>query len=234
MKKFFLRYIIKMETFSVTIRPRANNFKIRWIDDIRDYLDTKKPNVKYVIGGESGSDSEINHIQLALVIKSRSDNIRRMIKTVIKFEPEDDFEARQWCKISKSDDPNYTKGYCVKEQKLVESNYTIDEVEAFHAYYKEKKTAEKHNGGWECKGINELPYFLMEYCEKLNKGLIKTMVFSEQMSMRALAYHAFGQGLLPFSLVRKLKRSDEIIFRQLIRSASYNRLVKEIDLEDRE
>lgn len=223
-----------METFSITIRPRVEHFKIEWIGQIRDYLHTNKPDVKYIIAGEQGNGDDINHIQMALKIKSRSDNIRRMIKSVIKFEPEDEMEKKCWCKISKSDDPDFTNGYCLKEKKMVESNYACDDLDSFERHYNERKSADKHNGGWECKGINELPYYLMEYCEKLNENLIKTMVFSEQLSMRALAYHAFGQGKLPFSLVRKLKKSDEIIFRQLIMHTNYSRLVVEIDNEDRE
>ena len=74
-----------METFSITIRPRVEHFKIEWIGQIRGYLDTNKPDAKYIIAGEQGNGDDINHIQMALRIKSRSDNIRRMIKAVIKF-----------------------------------------------------------------------------------------------------------------------------------------------------
>ncbi len=107
-----------METFSITIRPRLNNFKIEWMETLREYLDTKRPDCDYIIGGESGNaDSEINHIQMSLKTNQRNDNIKRMIKTVLKFEPEDRDEKACWLKCNKSDDPAYTNGYCVKEKK---------------------------------------------------------------------------------------------------------------------
>ena len=211
-----------METFSITIRPRVEHFKIEWIGQIRDYLHTNKPDAKYIIAGEQGSGDDINHIQMALRIKSRSDNIRRMIKAVIKFEPADEMEQQCWCKISKSDDPYFTNGYCMKEKKMVESNYACDDLDLFNKHYNERKAADKHNGGWECKGINELPYYLKTYMEtdiKLNEM---------EVSMRALAYKAFGEGKLPFSLVRKIKKSDEIIFRQLINPRDYRELCNRI------
>ncbi len=217
-----------METFSITIRPRLSNFKIEWIDKIRDYLDTKKTNAKYIIAGESGSGDDINHIQMTLRIKSRSDNIRRMIKSVIKFEPEDEMEQKCWIKISKSDDPYFSNGYCLKEEKLVESNFTVEELEEFDKKYKEKVNEQKHNGGWECKGINELPYYLKDYYE----AICKESGELEFVSMRALAYKAFGEGRLPFSLVRKLKKSDELIFSQMIRPVEYRRIKSLIEYED--
>ena len=219
-----------METFSITIRPRVNNFKIEWIGQIRAYLDTNKPDVKYIIAGEAGNGDDINHIQMALKIKSRSDNIRRMIKSVIKFEPEDDMENTCWCKISKSDDPYFTNGYCMKEKKMIETNYEVDNLEIFDKHYNIRKNADKPNGGWECKGINELPYYLKELYEKLNGSSVEL----PYPSMRALAYMAFGQGKLPFSLVRKIKKSDEIIFRQMINEKTYSELVSQIKYEDDE
>lgn len=227
-----------METYSITIRPRPNNFKVAWLETIRDYLDAKKPGkCNYVIAGESGDgDNEINHIQMALAIKSRSDNIRRMIKSVIQFEPEDDMERQCWCKISKSDDPFFTNGYCLKEKKMIMTNYEADNLDKFDQYYKKKVSEDKHNGGWECKSINELPYYLQSYAEENIKGFGE---FSDkringiEISMRALAYKAFGEGKLPFSLVRKLKKSDEIIFEQLVCPNNYRRLCCKIETEDR-
>ena len=55
-----------------------------------------------------------------------------------------------------------------------------------------------------------------------------------EVSMRALAYKAFGEGKLPFSLVRKIKKSDEIIFRQLINPRDYRELCNRIRSEDDE
>ncbi len=217
-----------METFSITIRPRVEHFKIEWIGQIRDYLGTNKPDVKYIIAGEQGSGDDINHIQMALRIKSRSDNIRRMIKAVIKFEPADEMEQQCWCKISKSDDPYFTNGYCLKEKNMVETNYACDDLDLFNKHYRERKTADKCNGGWECKGINELPYYLKKYMETGIK------LCEMEVSMRALAYKAFGEGKLPFSLVRKIKKSDEIIFRQLINPRDYRELCNRIRSEDDE
>ena len=219
-----------METFSVTIRPRVEHFKIEWIGQLRDYLSTKKPDAKYIIAGEQGNGDDINHIQMALRIKSRSDNIRRMIKAVIKFEPADEMESQCWCKISKSDDPYFTNGYCLKEKNMVETNYACNDLDDFNKHYSERKAADKHNGGWECKGINELPYYLKEMYEKLNGSSDEL----EYPSMRALAYMAFGQGKLPFSLVRKIKKSDEIIFYQLINPLEYRQLRSQIKYEDDE
>ena len=54
------------------------------------------------------------------------------------------------------------------------------------------------------------------------------------ISMRGLAYKAFGEGKLPFSLVRKLKKSDEIIFYQLIQPMKYECLRSRIRMEDDE
>ena len=56
----------------------------------------------------------------------------------------------------------------------------------------------------------------------------------EYPSMRALAYMAFGQGKLPSSLVRKIKKSDEIIFYQLINPLEYRQLRSQIKYEDDE
>ena len=218
-----------METFSITIRPRLNNFKIEWMETLRDYLDTKRPDCDYIIGGESGNaDSEINHIQMSLKTNQRNDNIKRMIKTVLKFEPEDRDEKACWLKCNKSDDPAYTNGYCVKEKKMVYSNFSLEQRDEFYEYYKACVDRKKNDKGWECKGINELPYYLKKYMEE-------TISDNEfEVSMRALAYKAFGEGKLPFSLVRKIKKSDEIIFKQLICPINYSALVNKIRSEDDE
>lgn len=221
-----------METFSITIRPRLSNFKIEWLETLRDYLDTKRPDCDYILGGESGNEedahAEINHIQMSLKTNMRNDNIKRMIKTVLKFEPEDRDEKACWLKCNKSDDASYTNGYCVKEKKLIYSNFSVEERDNFYEYYLECVKRKKSSVGWECKGINELPYYLKKYYE----AICEESGELEFVSMRALAYKAFGEGRLPFSLVRKLKMSDEIIFAQLMRPVEYRRIRQLIQYED--
>lgn len=197
-----------METLSITISPRGD-VPSEWGETINKYFTSK--NWKFYIGKEKGNNNN-DHLQIAVETPFRSDNIRRSFMKLLKPDFEDDHEKRCWLKISKTDDKAYTFGYCMKETWKEKENYwtslSEEEETDFHDYYT-KKQGDKKPVGWECKGINQLLDYCLEFARK--NDLVK-----RNIKLRSIVVILVNDGLIPFSLGRKIKKDDELFWTDMI------------------
>ena len=99
-----------MKTWSITIRPRFENFKKSWFDILENKF--KGLNMDYSMCIE-----DKNHIHIALDCdKNRQDKVREFIIRIIKYKPEDVQEKMSWLKVSEHDDRMYCHGYTQKDE----------------------------------------------------------------------------------------------------------------------
>jgi len=155
---------------------------------------------------------------VALEINSRTDNIRRMIKGLTKFTPSDQFEDKCWLKVSKTNDPDLTIGYCMKEDKY-ETNF--EEQDKYKEYHKMKQP-KGDIGKWTCKSVNGL---FME-CQKwvIDTGIKswKYKVIGEMgytikqyPKIKTVITRLHTEGLIPTSLALKYKPMMEELWKDL-------------------
>lgn len=185
---------------SITIRPRR--YEKNYFDIVAVWL--KSLNTEYIIAEEKG-----NHLQIGTITDKRTNNIRRTIQRIMPFTPEDEAEKRYWLKISTHDDWKYLVGYCSKEGDRIE--YNLDEnIEVYNTYYNNKKDI-INNNEWICTSLNALPWKAYEYFqEKYPDRCIRLY------NMRSICIDMFRNGLIPFSLTRKIRKDDEIIWDALV------------------
>jgi len=209
-------------TFSITIRPRADNFKKEWVG----VLEKAFRKHKYIIGRETGSKeiTECNHLQICVIGDFRADNLRRKIRGATKFKPEDEHEAECWMKISKSDDPYFTIGYCCKEGNF-ETNMPVL-ADSGLKYWQDRKDQGKGAGAnWKCKGINSLLPFAKHWWtqECAGPNYVKWRTWDQSAvenrtypKLRTVVVRLHTLGLIPFSLARKVRREDEIFWEDMM------------------
>lgn len=131
-------------------------------------------------------------------------NLKRTISKLLKFKSSDEGEEAIWYKQSLSDDPDYTKGYCLKENNYF-SSFDDEFNEKYLDYYTKKKNGQLYNKiGWECKSINKLIPYCKEWCEK--NGI------QPSYGLRAIVAVLVSEDLIPFSLGRKIRKSDEVFW----------------------
>lgn len=175
---------------SITIRPREENFDLKWKQLLISYFDKKK--YKYVIGVEQG-----NHLQIALETKVRSNNLRRSIIKELNYTPEDDDESRVWLNLKNHSEPCYLIGYCCKDLQYV-TNYSNEYIEECVSFYENKSdtlTRVKTQQKWVCTGMNTLLPCVYEYAVK-NHMLYK--------KLRVIITMMLAEDLIPLSLARKI------------------------------
>lgn len=178
---------------SITIRPRELNRE--WNNLIIEYFKMKK--LRYIIGLEND-----NHYQIAVETDTRSNNMRRTLNSLLKFTPEDDDEAKYWLKIKAHDNPTYLIGYCAKDD-LFETN--LDDIDYYKKSYEEQnKVINNYKQNWVCSGINRL--FDTAYKWITDNGISTTC------GIRQICIRMHSMGLLPLSLIRKLRKNDEFIW----------------------
>jgi len=210
-------------TFSITIRPLFHNFKVEWAEVLEKAFSKKK----YVIGRENASSEEgavCNHLQICVIGDYRPQNLRRKIQGACKFVPEHEAEEKSWMKVSKSDDPMYTIGYCCKEGDFLTNIPCL--AESALEYWKERK--EQGVGAsmkWKCKGINSLLTFAKHWWEQEYEGKNyvqwrtwdRSKVESRRYpKLRTVCVRMHTLGLIPFSLARKVRREDEIFWEDMM------------------
>lgn len=193
-----------METLSITISPRGD-VPLDWGETINKYFTSK--NWKFYIGKEKGKNNN-DHLQIAVETPFRSDNIRRSFIKLLKPDFEDDHEKRCWLKISKTDDKAYTFGYCMKEKDDFYTSLTNEEIKDYKDYYT-KKQGSKKPVGWECKGINQLLDYCLEFARKND-------LIERNIKLRSIVVILVNDGLIPFSLGRKIKKDDELFWNDII------------------
>lgn len=199
------------DTFSITISPRGNVPK-GWFKILTNHFKTKE--WPYCICNEKGEGND--HLQIALTTPYRSDNIRRMLIKLLSPVFQDDDEKRCWLKISKSDDPMYSIGYTLKEiidgnpdGRNFKSSYPEDELQECWTYYEKVKGSSNLKGGWECKGINALLPYCLDFAKKND-------LLDRNIKLRSIIVILVNNNKIPYSLGRKIRKDDEIFWKDLM------------------
>lgn len=189
---------------SITVRPRACNFKIEWREMFVAYFEKKKK--RYVVAVEKG-----NHLQIAYECGSRANNVTPAIKKLLNFAPEDDDERRAWLKVKKNRNPRYHIGYCCKEGNWgnISTNYTDDVLNDCIEFYSIEKNKAKHlyKRDWACSSMNTLVPHAYEFCIAQGKD-------PKNWSIQAVSRVMFGEGLIPLSLGMKLRNDAQSYWEQ--------------------
>ncbi len=215
-----------MDTFSITIRPRK--FNIQWAETLENWF--KKKEVKYVIGKEKADSNTVNHLQVAVEMNSRVDNIKRSITSLLQFKPEDDMEKKYWIKCSKTDDKDMTFGYCLKEGNVI-SNLEGEDKKKYLAYYLKRKQ-QKEIGKWTCKGINGLFDECRNYV--INTGITKWkwkrpleggFTIKSYPMVKTIITRLHTDGRIPTSLALKYKPFMEQLWKDIWKQDDLNDLV---------
>lgn len=180
---------------SVTIRPRQDNFRPEWREHVSSLFEKKR--FKYVIGIEKS-----NHLQIAVQTTKRTNHFREMLVKHMDYHPEDDEEARHWLLIKVHKEPQYLVGYCTKETEYI-TNFSPEYIQDCRDIYEgriQTKDKIKQTNNWVCSGINSLLHCAYEYSV--------THKMSHE-SLRVIVVMMLADGLLPFSLARKISKKDE-------------------------
>lgn len=190
---------------------------------------------------ESGNRDYKSHVDFVIFYPGRSDNIRRSLfswfKKKMNWEPEDDFEKSKCLKVTKQNNPAYRFGYCVKELEDKKdcwiNRITFEEIEDHYSYYIESK-GRSTTGKWECTSINQLPQYCFEYYKKISSGEFSNIVDGRfiKPSLRAIVIRLHTEGLVPFSLARKIKKSDELFFLDMLHNYDLGTLCEKLEIED--
>jgi len=207
-----IHYIHMPDCYSVTIRPRIDSYRkhsSRWIDLLKTYFAKKL--ISYVIGKECGKDNVENHLQIAILVTMRSDSIRRSITRLLDYTPEDDMESKVWLKVRKHNDPNYLIGYCTKECSYTTNMKTSALKTAQDHYCARLSKIEKSKQlpKWLCTGVNSLLPVVYQYT--ITSG------FKGKYPFKVMADFLAAKGLIPFSLSRKIKITDNKVFEAYVR-----------------
>lgn len=256
-----------MKTWSITIRPREDNFKKEWFDILKNKFDTI--GVMYSMCIEDN-----NHIHIALDCeKDRQDKMREFIIRIIKYKPEDVQEKLYWLKVSEHNDAKYCHGYTQKDEGwyigniLNSKNLKISEddepplasyarndanihcitsmsdiaiVDCVEWYHKtEKLKAEGLNSGdYLITSINKLLPFAKSWVES-HTELFTYSVGNEWEdkkivipSLRAVCVKLVSRNIMPFSLGRKIKKTDEVFFKDILEDLNMDDIEAIIESDD--
>lgn len=177
--------------FSITIRPRIEDFNIGWGKILLDAFD------KIMVGYEHGeNDTAINHLQVCLKLPcsscNRTDNLRRKIKKLLDYDNENSL----WMVVKKSNDGLYTLGYCMKESCYKFKGFTQDDIDTAFEHYNNKSNELKSKLGstWIIKSINALPQGILDHKKK-----------HPDFTTEKLLMDLFCKDLIPLSLMIKIK-----------------------------
>lgn len=195
----------KENCISITIRPRLHNFQKYenvWKSTLISIFEKK--NVGYIIGTEGGH----SHFEICVITKQRSDNLKRLIRAELKYEPEDTAEHETWFNCVSHNNQKLRMGYCCKEDDYVhnfEDEIIKDAIEYWLASEKRKKE-HKETGDWICTGINHLHKEVYKFAETED-------MLCDKYSFKFLVTLLAANDMVPFSLSRKIKKDDESFWR---------------------
>lgn len=256
-----------MKTWSITIRPREDNFKEEWFG----ILENKFRNIGAIY---SMCIEDKNHIHIALDCdKDRQDKVREFIIRIIKYKPEDVQEKLHWLKVSEHDDSKYCHGYTQKDEGWYIGNilnsknlkFSVEDAPPLASYARndenihcissmsdiaivdcvqwyhmtEKlKTEGLNTGDYLVTSINKLLPFAKCWVEShtdmftytVNQWEDKKLVIP---SLRAVCVKLVSRNIMPFSLGRKIKKTDEVFFRDLMDDLSFDDLEAIIESDDK-
>lgn len=253
-----------MKTWSITIRPRQDNFKMIWYDTL--VLKLTSLNMNHSICIEDN-----NHIHIALDCdKDRQDKVRDFIIRILKYKPEDVQEKLVWLMVSEHDDRKYCHGYTQKDngwyidKTLNSKDFKIpidnkplltkynrnknnencssiiqDIKECVEWYHITEKLKEDglNNGDYLITSINKLLPFAKKWIEshsdmftyQVNQWEEKKLVIP---SLRAVCVKLVSRNIMPFSLGRKIKKTDEVFFKDLLEDMSFDDIEAIIENDD--
>lgn len=154
------------------------------------------------------------HIQCGILSYQRTDNIRRTLKNVLNWTSLDEDEQKYSLKINSHNDWKYLVGYCQKQNSPLFTNIDTELLRTYKDYYIEEKNKKTTNNksnskNWICTSINNLIQSSHAYC--IDKG-----INPQYTGLRALITHMCSKDLIPFSMARKIKKSDEIFWREYV------------------
>lgn len=195
-----------------------------------------------IVTEECGTKSYKSHVDFVIFYQGRGDNIKRSLfawfKKKMDWVPDEQFERQRCLVIRKQNNPAHRFGYCVKEiQDDIESVWlnriTLEEVKDHYNYYIESK-GRSATGKWECTSINQLPQYCFEYYKKISEGENQNIVDGRfiKPSFRAIVVRLHTEGLIPFSLARKIKKSDELFFMDMLHNFDFGQLCEKIIEDD--
>jgi len=243
---------MKMEkkTFSITIRPRLDNFGSEaWIQVLKE----KYSKCKFIWAREGGEEGGFNHIQGMVEKASNPSNLKREIQGYLQFVPEDEDETRSWwtCKACKTElDILYLTGYCQKEKDFV-TNLGGVNLQLGDEHYNNTRVKGERNFGWQCTSINSLLPFAklwwQKYCQeeaiKTGSDRIKIahgeswvdngdgrthcdlMVYKDYPTLQTVCQMMVKAEAIPFSLGRKVKsKTDEVYWVNIMEELSVSDL----------
>jgi len=254
-----------MKTWSITIRPRKENFKEEWYLFLENKFKSVKMNYSMCI-------EDSNHIHVALDCdKDRQDKVRDFIVRILKYKPEDVQEKLCWLKVSEHNDSKYCHGYTQKEEgwfigkTLNYKNFKISKEEDaplatyrrndanincnsslqnikecvrwYHMTEKSKQDGVNH-GDYLITSINKLLPFAKKWVEantnlftyQVNQWEEKKLVVP---SLRAVCVKLVSNNIMPFSLGRKIKKTDEVFFKDLLEDLTFDDIEAIIENDDK-
>lgn len=254
-----------MKTWSITIRPRVDNFKEEWFNVLECRFKAMKVDYSMCI-------EDKNHIHIALDCdKDRQDKVRDFIIRIIKYKPEDVTEKLCWLKVIEHNDSKYCHGYTQKEEgwfigkTLNYKNFKItkeedaplatyrrndaniyctssvanikDCVRWYHITEKQKEEGKNH-GDYLITSINKLLPFAKKWVETHTELFTYTEnVFENKKivipSLRAVCVKLVSRNIMPFSLGRKIKRTDEVFFRDMLEDLTMDDIEAIINSDDK-
>lgn len=197
---------IEQKAISITFSPRE--LKSHQIENFKKWLTG--------MGGDPSENSKIMglekqgqlHIQAGILTNTRSDNLRRNLKKILDFDSLDDDERKFSLKLKTHNNWKYLVGYCNKEGKLQYHNFDEETLADYIEYYEttvDSQTKVKEEQNWICSGLNSLLASTWNYCIEEN--------INPKLSLRYLVVEMVAHNRIPFSLGRKIKRSDEIFWK---------------------
>lgn len=253
-----------MKTWSITIRPRKENFKEEWFLFLENKFISMKMDYSICI-------EDKNHIHVALDCnKDRQDKVRDFIMRILKYKPEDVQEKLCWLKVTEHDDSKYCHGYTQKDEgwfigkTLNNKNFKITNEEDaplatyrrndanifcksslknikecvrwYHMTEKSKQDGVNH-GDYLVTSMNKLLPFAKKWIEAntnlftyhVNNWEEKKLVIP---SLRAVCVKLVSNNIIPFSLGRKIKKSDEVFFRDLLEDLTFDDIETIIENDD--
>ena len=127
---------------SITIRPTYEEFLLihekKVIDSLINYVIYNDGLI--IVGLESGKDNKVNHYQIAVSGKIHPDVLRRKVNKFFRpFLRPSTLKIGKWKLVKLHKDIKGLVGYCVKEDNVYSTNYSLEYREQASKYYLETK-----------------------------------------------------------------------------------------------
>jgi len=142
---------------SLTYRPSEG--LLPELNKFQETIQSIKTVKEYYIGAESAGKEHVNHYQCWLRCSARSDNFRKSLANKISILVPDDthHEVSIKCNTVKSQDTEYTLGYCIKEQKEFRTNLLKPALDGAKKAYELRQVVKSKSSKEHCSlGIDQI------------------------------------------------------------------------------